>query len=69
MQEICMESYIVRIYRRSETIPHKLIGIVEEVEDGGKRAFTNLQELWEILNPVKMELIATKRKRAPGKKT
>jgi hypothetical protein len=62
-----MESYIVRIYRRSETIPHKLIGVVEEVEAGEKRAFTNLQELWEILDPGKMEQIATKKKRAPGK--
>jgi hypothetical protein len=61
-----MESYIIRIYRRSETVPHKFIGVVEEVDDGGKRAFTNLQELWEILNPGKREPVT--KKRVTGKK-
>ena len=47
-----MENYIVRIYRFQKDNPRHLIGIVESVEgeDRGKRAFSNLDDLWEILN-------------------
>jgi hypothetical protein len=47
-----MENYIVRIYRFEKDNPRGLVGIVESVEGGQreKRAFTNLQDLWEILN-------------------
>ena len=30
-----------------------LVGVVEEAGVNGKKAFHNLQELWDILNPVK----------------
>ncbi len=42
--------YIVRIYRHEKDRPRSIVGIVEEVGAEGKRAFTNLDELWEILN-------------------
>ncbi len=48
-----MESYVVRIYRSEKDKPRILVGVVEEVGADGKKAFTNLDELWEILNPKK----------------
>ncbi len=42
--------YIVRIYRHEKDRPRSIVGTVEEVGTEGKRAFTNLDELWEILN-------------------
>jgi hypothetical protein len=44
-----LETYIIRIYRRGKSIPHKLIGIVEETGIEGKKAFTCADELWNIL--------------------
>lgn len=46
-----MNSYLVRIYRRAENNPRMLIGVVEEIGKSEKRAFSNLDELWDILNP------------------
>jgi hypothetical protein len=46
----------VRIYRRDEKKPEKIWGVVEEIGAEGKRAFENLDDLWEIL-------------KAPGSKT
>jgi len=48
-----MESYLVRIYRREENNPRLLVGVVEEPGVKAKKAFQNLYELWDILNPVK----------------
>jgi hypothetical protein len=47
-----MESYIVRIYRFKKDNPRHLVGIVESVEGERreKRAFVNLDDLWDILN-------------------
>ena len=46
-----METYILRIYRRGQGIPHRLVGIVEESGVEGKKAFTCVDDLWRILNP------------------
>jgi hypothetical protein len=48
-----MDSYIVRVYRQEENNPRKLVGVVEEVGVKGKRAFTNVDDLWEILSSSK----------------
>ncbi len=48
-----MDSYLVRIYRREEDNPRLLVGVVEQPGANGKKAFQNLYELWDILNPVK----------------
>jgi len=48
-----MGSYIVRIYRQEKNNPRKLVGVVEEVGVKGKRAFTNIDDLWEILSASK----------------
>ena len=47
-----METYILRIYRRGKGIPHRIIGIIEESGVEEKKAFTCLDELWRILNPI-----------------
>ena len=44
-----MESYVVRIYRRAGRQSRILIGTVEEAGTGRKMAFSNIEELWEIL--------------------
>jgi hypothetical protein len=48
-----MNSYLVRIYRKAENNPRMLVGVVEEVGGNDKKAFHNLYELWDILNPLK----------------
>jgi hypothetical protein len=48
-----LKSYIVRVYRCKEKIPRSLVGVVEEVGAKGKKAFTNLDELWEIMSSIK----------------
>ena len=50
-RETTMNSYIVRIYRQDKDKPRLLVGVVEEVGVKGKKAFTNLDELWGILSP------------------
>ena len=53
-----MKNYIVRIYRHEKDNPKKLVGLVEEPEVEGRKAFTNLDELWGILNTVKAAGVA-----------
>ncbi len=48
-----MDSYLVRIYRRAENDTRMLVGVVEEVGASDKKAFHNLHELWDILNPIR----------------
>ncbi len=44
-----MNNYIIRIYRRDADDPRKFAGMVEVVETEEKKAFTNIDELLEIL--------------------
>ena len=44
-----MDSYVVRIYRRAGRRSRILIGTVEAPGTGRKTAFSNIEELWEIL--------------------
>ena len=44
-----MDSYVVRIYRRKGKKSRILIGTVEAAGSGRKMAFSNIEELWEIL--------------------
>jgi hypothetical protein len=43
------KSYIVRIYRCEKDKPRNFVGVVEEVGVTGRKAFKNLEELWDIL--------------------
>jgi hypothetical protein len=42
--------YIIQIYRFKKNNPRALVGLVEEIGTKGKKAFTNYDELWEILS-------------------
>jgi len=53
-------NYVIRIYRFKENNPRQLVGVVEEVGVRGKKAFTNYDELWEIL--ISSRSISQKRK-------
>ena len=44
-----MESYIVRIYRREQDMPARVVGIVQDVESRQEHAFSTLEELRDIL--------------------
>jgi hypothetical protein len=44
-----MKTYIVRIYRFEDKKPFNLVGVVEEVGVEGRKAFSNYDELWNIL--------------------
>ncbi len=44
-----METYIIRIYRRDKHAPHNIIGIMEDVDVGGTRAFHNAEDITSIL--------------------
>jgi hypothetical protein len=48
-----LATYIVRIYRLKKGKPRGLLGVVEQVGVKGRKAFTDCDELWEILNPSK----------------
>ena len=56
-----MDTYVIRIYRRDENDPRILVGVVEEVGVGGNRAFSNLDELWFILNSSKAKTSQSKK--------
>ena len=56
-----MDSYLVRIYRQAENNPRMLVGVVEEPGVKEKRAFHNLYELWDILNPIKKGLTRSRK--------
>ncbi len=56
-----MDSYLVRIYRKADDNPRVLVGVVEEVGVMEKKAFHNLYELWDILNPARKERMVSKR--------
>jgi hypothetical protein len=50
-----MENYIVRIYQRRKDDPYAYVGVVEGAGIKGKKAFTNVEELYEILKPKKKQ--------------
>jgi hypothetical protein len=51
-----MTSYLVRVYRKADDNPRMLVGVVEEVGVKEKKAFSNLYELWDILNPLRQSV-------------
>jgi hypothetical protein len=48
-----LATYIVRIYRLKKGKPRGLLGVVEQVGVKGRKAFTDCDELWEILSASK----------------
>jgi hypothetical protein len=45
-----LKSFIVRIYRFRRKKPRTLVGVVEEVGVKVQKAFTNVEELWEVFD-------------------
>lgn len=56
-----MESYVVRIYRRYEAEPERVIGLVEHPEQGTVERFNGIAELLKILltHTQSAEIVAT----------
>ncbi len=48
-----LATYIVRIYRLRKDKPRGILGVVEQVGVKGRKAFTDCDELWEILSSAK----------------
>ncbi len=44
-----MESYVIRIYRRYESEPERVVGLVEHPENGAVQRFSDVAELVNIL--------------------
>ena len=63
-----MKDYLIRIHRREKNNPQILVGVVEEVGVEGNKAFSNLDELWSILNPLRQS-VRVRRKVKNRKKT
>ena len=57
-----MQDYVLKIYRREKNDPRILVGVVEEVGVEGNKAFSNLDELWSILNSSKAGTAKTKKR-------
>jgi len=54
--KVVLANYVVRIYRFDRKNPRQIIGFVEEIGGKGKKAFTNYDELWEILSSSKSNI-------------
>jgi hypothetical protein len=61
MLRTSLNNYILRVYRLDPKKPQSLVGLVEEVGVKEKKAFTNLQELWDILSHPKTNSLEKKR--------
>ncbi len=44
-----MESYVIRIYRRDEKDPQRIVGLVEYPDSGVTERFSHVAELMKIL--------------------
>jgi len=68
INQMIFASYIIHIYRFQKNKPKALVGVVEEIGTKGKKAFTNYDELWEILNSIIPLKVSLKRKSESKKK-
>jgi hypothetical protein len=62
-----LKDYILRIQRRGDNDPRRLVGVAEEVGVEGNKAFSNLDELWSILNSSRAEIAKTNKPNGPNK--
>jgi hypothetical protein len=51
--KVNMESYIVRIYRGETDNTHNIVGTVEQAGTEERKSFADIDELWDIFNPLK----------------
>jgi hypothetical protein len=58
-----LATYIVRIYWSKKGKPRGIVGVVEQIGVKGRKAFTDCDELWEIIgSSKKIGLINKERK-------
>ena len=50
-----MENYIVRIYRRNESDPQQIAGMLENVEKSENTAFKSFEELMQLMSRLPKE--------------
>jgi len=55
-----LATYIVRIYRSKKGKPRGIVGVVEQIGVKGREAFTDCDELWEIIGPSKKIRLTSK---------
>ena len=58
-----LATYIVRIYRSKKGKPRGIVGVVEQIGVKGRKAFTNCDELWEIIGSSKKISLINKEKK------
>ena len=51
-----VNTYVVHIYRCEENGPRGFVGTVEDVGTKAKKAFTTIDDLWEILRQARKNL-------------
>jgi len=44
-----VDSYIIRIYRRGNSEPEYILGVLERTSDGTRKPFRSRDELWTLL--------------------
>jgi hypothetical protein len=62
VKPLSFSSYIVHIYRMQKNHRRGLVGVLEKVGSKGKKAFTNYDELWDILSRGKTRPVGGTRK-------
>ena len=62
-----MKAYVLRIYRREKNDPQIVVGVVEEDGVEGNKAFSNLDELWSILNSSKAKTAKAMKPNKPNR--
>ncbi len=50
-----MKTYVIHIYRHNSADPKFIVGTIEKIGVHGKMAFSNRDELWEIMNSGSMK--------------
>ncbi len=69
MQQMEIQTYIVRVYRRRKGgCGDQAVGMVEEVESGKKCVFRNVSELRELLGDITDEKDPEKREQHIGER-
>ncbi len=67
MKGTILKDYVLKIYRREKNDPRILAGVVEEVGVEGKKAFSSLDGLWEILHSPKADTAKAMKLNRPNK--
>lgn len=61
-----MESYVIRIYRRHEAEPERVVGLVEHPDNGAVERFSGVTELVSILLAPPQNHVAVTPEKAPN---